>query len=202
MKAADHTPQRFDSISELHSALGFPRPLHPLISLVNYADIKTPYDELPGVLLLNFYKVSYKKSLTGKIRYGQHYYDFDEGHLSFIAPNQVISGAEEEKDYSGYTLLLHPDFLRNYPLGQKIQQYGFFQYATNEALFLSDREKQTIFGVFENIKAELNDRIDDSSQDVLIAHVEVLLNNCSMPILQGMNRCTAAYQPWSTWRNV
>ena len=75
-------------------ALGFPKPLHPLVSLVNYADIKTPYEELPKALLLNFYKISYKKSLTGKIKYGQNYYDFDEGGLSFISPNQVISSAE------------------------------------------------------------------------------------------------------------
>lgn len=150
--------------------------MHPLISLVNYADIKTPFDELPKVLLLDFYKISYKKYLTGKIKYGQQYYDFDEGCLSFVAPNQVISSAEEEKDYSGYTLLVHPDFLLTYPLAAKIKTYGFFSYSSNEALFLSDKERQTIFGVFENIQDELSGRIDDNSQDVLISHLEVLLN--------------------------
>ena len=148
MKKEDNTPEKFNSISELHKALGFPKPLHPLVSLVNYADIKTPYDELPKVMLLNFYKISYKKNLTGKIKYGQNYYDFDEGGLSFIAPNQIISGAEDEKDYSGYTLLIHPDFIRNYPLGTKIKNYNFFSYSANEALFLSDNDKQTLVTVF------------------------------------------------------
>ena len=176
MKKGEQAPATFHSISELHRALGFPKPLHPLISLVNYADIQTPYDELPTSLLLNFYKISFKKNLTGKIRYGQGYYDFDEGGLSFVAPNQLISGGEEEQDYEGYTLLFHPDLIRLYPLATKIKAYGFFSYQTNEALFLSDKEKQTLFPIFENIKAELNNTMDDFSQDVMVSHIEVLLN--------------------------
>ncbi|MDJ1481325.1 helix-turn-helix transcriptional regulator [Cytophagaceae bacterium YF14B1] len=176
MKQAGDIPKKFDSISALHRALGFSRPLHPLVSLVNYADIKTPYAQLPKALLLNFYKISYKRNLTDKVKYGQHYYDFDEGGLSFIAPNQVISSAKEENDYSGYTLLFHVDFLSTYPLATRIKTFGFFSYAANEALFLSDREKQTIVSVFENIQQELSNPIDDFSQDVVISHIEVLLN--------------------------
>ena len=176
MKKDDSTIQKFNSISALHTALGFPKPLHPLVSLVNYADIKTPYEELPKALLLNFYKISFKKNLTGKIKYGQSYYDFDEGGLSFISPNQVISSAEDEKDYSGYTLLFHPDFIRNYQLDTKIKNLGFFSYSVNEALFLSNKEKQIIFSVFDNIKEELNSTIDDFSQDVVVSHIDVLLN--------------------------
>lgn len=176
MKKDDKTTKKTNSISELHKVLGFPNPLHPLVSLVNYADIKTPYEELPKALLLNLYKISYKKSLTGKIKYGQNYYDFDEGGLSFVSPNQVISSTEDEKDYSGYTLLFHPDFIRNYQLDTKIKTYGFFSYSVNEALFLSDKEKQIIFSVFENIKDELNNTIDNFSQDVIVSHIEVLLN--------------------------
>ncbi len=176
MKKDDNMIQKFNSISSLHKALGFPKPLHPLVSLVNYADIKMPYEELPKALLLDFYKISYKNSLTGKIKYGQSYYDFDEGGLSFISPNQVISSAEDEKDYSGYTLLFHPDFTRNYQLDTKIKTFGFFSYSVNEALFLSDKEKQIIFSVFENIREELNSTIDDFSQDVVVSLIDVLLN--------------------------
>ena len=176
MKKDDRQPQKFDSISELHRALGLPKPLHPLVSLVNYADITTPEAELPTRLLLNFYKISYKINLQGKIKYGQHHYDFEEGGISFLSPNQIISAAEDEKDYSGYTLLIHPDFLRNYALAKSINNYGFFSYSANEALYLSEQEKTTISEVFEHILQELNSRIDDFSQDVIISHIEVLLN--------------------------
>lgn len=176
MGTEKNTSLKLNSISELHKVLGFPKPVHPLISLVNYADIQTPLEELPKSILLDFYKISYKKSLTGKIRYGQGHYDFDEGGLSFISPNQVIARAEDEPDYSGYTLLIHPDFLRGYPLDHKIKNYGFFSYSANEALYLSEKERQTIFSVFDNIKEELNSQIDDFSQDLVISYVEVLLN--------------------------
>ncbi|SEW22550.1 Helix-turn-helix domain-containing protein [Chryseobacterium wanjuense] len=176
MKSANASPQKFNSISELHKALGFPKPVHPLVSLINYADIKTPADELPKALLLNFYKVSYKKSLTAKIKYGQSHYDFNEGGLSFVSPNQVIQSAGEDKDYSGYTLLFHPDFIRDYPLGAKIKTFGFFSYSANEALLLSDKEKQTVFSVFDNIKEELTSSMDDFSQDLVVSHIEVLFN--------------------------
>jgi AraC family transcriptional activator of pobA len=169
-------PLKLNSISEMHNVLGFPKPLHPLISLVNYSDIKTPYEEWPKSILPNFYKISYKKSLTGKIKYGQGYYDFDEGGLSFISPNQVIACADDEQDYSGYTLLIHPDFIRGYSLDNKIKTYGFFSYAANEALYLSDKEKKIIFSVFEHIGDELNNTIDDFSQDLVVSHIEVLLN--------------------------
>lgn len=167
---------KFDSLSELNRVLGLPKPLHPMIVLNNYADITTPFEELPKATLLSFFKISYKFNLTGKIGYGQHNYDFAEGRLAFIAPNQVLLTGEADKDLSGCTLLFHPDFILNYPLAAKIKNYGFFSYAANEALFLSEKEKQMIFSVFDNIREELNNSIDDTTQDVLVSHIEVLLN--------------------------
>ena len=172
----DTTPLRFNSLSDLHRTLGLPKPLHPLITLNDYGDINAPQETLRKSMALDFYKVSYKMHFDGKLRYGQHYYDFNEGGLSFVAPNQVLAGAEGQLDYSGYTLLFHKDFIRNYPLGAKIKNYGFFSYALNESLFLSEKEKTMIFSIFDNIKNELAERIDDFSQDVMVAHLELLLS--------------------------
>jgi AraC-like DNA-binding protein len=175
MKASKQ-PVIFNSISELHRALGLPKPLHPLISLVDYSNITVDTAELEKGMLFNFYKISYKKNFSGKIKYGQSHYDFDEGGLSFISPNQVITALEGEADYGGYTLLIHPDFIRTYPLGKSIKNYGFFSYAVTEALYLSDKEKQVITGLFKNIEIELDSAIDQISQDVLVSQVELLLN--------------------------
>jgi AraC-like DNA-binding protein len=176
MKIAAKQPFVFNSISELHRALGLPKPLHPLISLVDYSNIRADTTELEKGMLFNFYKISYKKNFSGKVKYGQSYYDFDEGGLSFISPNQVITAIEGEADYGGYTLLIHPDFIRNYPLGKSIKNYGFFSYSVTEALYLSEKEKQVIIGLFQNIGQELDSAIDQISQDVLVSQVELLLN--------------------------
>lgn len=176
MKAASKQPVLFNSISALHKALGLPKPLHPLISLVDYSEVKTDTAALEKGMVFNFYKISYKKDFTGKIKYGQSHYDFDEGGLSFFSPNQVITALEGEADYGGYTLLIHPDFILGHPLGQNIKNYGFFSYAVTEALYLSDKEKKVILGIFENIGAELESAIDQISQDVLVSQLELLLN--------------------------
>ncbi|MEN0053897.1 MAG: AraC family transcriptional regulator [Mucilaginibacter sp.] len=176
MKVTNRQPYVFNSISELHRALGLPKPLHPLISLVDYSNIQADTTELEKGMLFNFYKISYKKNFSGKVKYGQNYYDFDEGGLSFISPNQVITAIEGEADYGGYTLLIHPDFIRNYPLGKSIKNYGFFSYSVTEALYLSEKEKQVIIGLFQNIGHELDSAIDQISQDVLVSQIELLLN--------------------------
>ncbi|MDB5019213.1 MAG: AraC family transcriptional regulator [Pedobacter sp.] len=125
MKSESKQPVIFNSISELHRALGLPKPLHPLISLVDYSEVNADTKQLEKGMVFNFYKISYKKSFTGKVKYGQNYYDFDEGGLSFFSPNQVITALDAEADYSGHTLLIHPDFITGFPLGQNIKNYGF-----------------------------------------------------------------------------
>ena len=169
-------PYIFNSISELHQALGLPKPLHPLVSLVDYSNIQADTEELEKGMIFNFYKVSYKKNFKGKVKYGQNYYDFDEGGLSFIAPNQLITAVDNEADYGGYTLLFHPDFIRNHTLGKQIKNYGFFSYSVSEALYLSEKEKNVIIGIFKNIEMELESAIDHFSQDVMISQIELLLN--------------------------
>ncbi|UQB69084.1 helix-turn-helix domain-containing protein [Epilithonimonas zeae] len=171
-----NNPIKVNSISELHEMLNFDKPVHPLISINDNANMVVDENLLNQHFLFNFYKISYKKTLKGKIGYGQGYYDFDEGGMVFTAPNQLISTTSDDTEYEGLTMLIHPDFLRNYSLATRIKSLGFFSYAANEALFLSDKEKQTIFSVFDNIKEELNNTIDDFSQDVIISHMEVLLN--------------------------
>lgn len=176
MKKGENTPYKFETLSELHRVIGLPKPLHPLISLVENKDNDIDTSKLPGSFTHDFYKISYKKNLRGKIKYGQAYYDFDEGGLLFKAPNQVSANGEMGQDHSGFTLLFHPDFLATYPLAKKIKQFGFFSYSVNEALHLSDKEKATIVSIFKNIEEELQNGIDDFSQDVIISQIETLLN--------------------------
>ena len=176
MKKEDNRPYKFESLTDLHRVMGLPKPLHPLISLVENKDNEINSTKLPKSFIYNFYKISYKKNLSGKLKYGQGYYDFQEGGLFFKAPNQVSATGENNEDHRGFTLLFHPDFLASYPLATKIKQYGFFSYSVNEALHLSEKEKETIITVFKNIEEELQNRIDDFSQDVIISQIETLLN--------------------------
>ncbi|WP_316830098.1 helix-turn-helix transcriptional regulator [Pedobacter aquatilis] len=178
MKKEDLNLINMDSLADIHRAFGLPAPVHPLISMIDGSTNRVIIENMPQSHVLKFYKISYKPSLGGKLKYGQDYYDFDEGGLLFAAPNQVIGnhGSNDPEACSQYTLLIHPDFLWNYPLAKKIRQYGFFSYSTNETLHLSDEEKATVMSIFALIDKELKSRIDDFSQDVVIAQIELLLN--------------------------
>jgi AraC-like DNA-binding protein len=169
-------PKIFQSISELHKAMGQPKPMHPLISVLDYGKaIFEPKDFEQGIIL-DFYKISFKTNFSGKLRYGHGFYDFEEGGMSFVAPGQILKMQEEEADYSGMSLNIHPDFIRPYTLNENIKKYGFFSYSAAEALYLSEKEKETILAVFANIQDELDQRIDNFSQDVIISQLELLLN--------------------------
>lgn len=169
-------PHKFSSLSEVHAAFGLPKPLHPLISIVDGIHNNIEVNFTAESHITSFYKITYIAKVSGKVKYGQGYYDFDEGGMLFAAPNQIMGGSEHNGRYSSYSLFIHPDFLLGYPLAKKIRQYGFFSYSANEALHLSEAEKSTIIAALKSIETELNLPIDDLSQDVLISQIELLLN--------------------------
>ncbi|QIP17039.1 helix-turn-helix domain-containing protein [Spirosoma aureum] len=175
MKALAPKLYVINSISELMRRLGLPKPLHPLIALVNYEKSAVSLADAGSSFSIDFYKISFKLNFKGQVKYGQGYYDFEEGGLAFLAPNQVVTMSGEERSYDGYTLYFHRDFIRNYPLGKAISRYGFFSYGVSEALFLADKEKQIISLLFDTIANELAGSIDQFSQDVLVSQIELLL---------------------------
>jgi AraC-like DNA-binding protein len=167
---------RIESISQLMRVLRLSAPMHPLIALVDYTTVPIEMFPKGDKVSLDFYKISFKPTFTGHIKYGQGYYDFEEGGLAFLKPKQVVLPPEDVESYEGIALYFHPDFIRNYPLGKTISQYGFFAYDVSEALFLSAKEKEIVANLFGTIALELQNNIDSFSQDVLVSQLELLLN--------------------------
>jgi len=168
--------QIFHSITEMHRSFGLPRPLHPLISMLDYSKVEITREMLSHPFVMDFYNITYNESAGCKMKYGQTIYDFEEGGMFFTSPGQPLTGLESAVATSGFTLLIHPDFLRNYTLDTKIKTYGFFSYSVTESLHLSAKEKSIISAIGKNIGDELETAIDEISQDVLISQIELLLN--------------------------
>ncbi|MBD2753931.1 helix-turn-helix domain-containing protein [Spirosoma validum] len=171
-----HKPHIYQSITQMQRAFGLPQPLHPLISLLDYSNVQITREMLASPFVMDFYNITYNESAGCRMRYGQTTYDFDEGGMFFTSPGQPLTGIQTADSSSGFTLLVHPDFLRNYPLDTKIKNYGFFSYSVTESLHLSDKEKTIITAIGKNIGDELETAIDDISQDVLVSQLELLLN--------------------------
>lgn len=176
MKKIANPPYNIFSVSELHRLLGLPKPEHPLVSMIKLSDLRDACINMVGSFVYSFYSICIKKDYNGKLKYGQNYYDFDEGFMTFFSPGQVIStDASEEVALNGWWLVVHPDFIRNYTLAKKIKEYGFFSYAVSEALHLSEKEEAMIASIMQNIEQEYRSAIDTFSQDVMISHLELLL---------------------------
>ena len=172
--------KRLKTISDFHRTRQLPPPEHPLISIVDYAAVHMQPEYRDYKWVFDFYFISLKKNIGGKINYGQHAYDFDEGVMFFIAPGQVF-GIERMPDApprekSGWMLLIHPDFFWNTPLARAINKYGYFDYAINEALFVSGKEEDILMGVLRNIGQEYHANIDKFSQGIILSQIETLLN--------------------------
>jgi AraC-like DNA-binding protein len=164
------------TLSQYYAAAGLGKPRHPLISVYPFQD--APRVDVPEKIkfMLGFYVITIKYQCTCKSQYGQTSYDYDEGVMGFTAPNQVL-GIEKnfEPPTHGWCLMFHPDFLYGSELPRKIKDHHFFNYEVNEALILSEDEERDVEDQFQKIQRELNRPIDNFSQDVLIAQLDLLL---------------------------
>lgn len=171
--------RHFKTISEFHEFRGLPKPNHPLFSVIDISAAMQLREEEPIGMTFDFYGIGVKRMSNVKIRYGQQPFDFNEGILSFMAPRQVLSinidNKEKETERSGWAIYIHPDFLWNTPLANAIKQYDFWDYAINEALFLSGKEEDIVTRIIENILQEYYQSIDKFSKKIIIAQIESLL---------------------------
>lgn len=168
---------RFRSISESHEAFGLPKPQHPLISLIHFSENNPFNTEMAPIYdVLDFYKITFITKNSGRLKYGQDYYDYDDGSMLFTAPNQLVGTTEYNSNTYAYLLLIHPDFLLGYPLAKKIKQYGYFSYSMNEALHLSSQEREIILSVYKIMEQEINARVDEFSQEVIVSQIDLLLS--------------------------
>lgn len=165
------------SISAFHKLLSLPEPKHPMVSVINLYESIFIEDEVWNGFVSKHYCVALKRNAKGKIKYGQQHYDYDKGVLSFTAPNQVqyLDLKTMDCENTGYLLVFHEDFLLRHALAKTISSYGFFSYAVNEALHLSEEEENDLLEIMLKIDKECQ-HIDHHTQEIILSQIELLLN--------------------------
>lgn len=157
--------------------------LHPLVGIVDFEHVVEEGKVIKGynALRFNCYAVFLKDATGCKLRYGGKDYDYDEGTLVFVSPNQVVGLTYNEPNYrpKGYALLFHPDLLAGTDLAEKMKQYSFFSYAIHEALHLSAKERRVILSLLEKIQFELEQNMDKHSKKLIVANIELFLDYCT-----------------------
>lgn len=91
--------KQINSLSDFHKLLSLPKPLHPLVSVVLVSELHLTNVEVWKRFFTNFYTISLKNNIQSKVKYGQQYYDFDTGTMTFVAPKQIQSVVDKTLHY-------------------------------------------------------------------------------------------------------
>lgn len=165
-----------DSVDAYNKLLGI-ETLHPLVSVIDMSAARRIKHMRHA---FGLYVIFLKEVKCGDLRYGRHYYDYQEGTLVCVAPGQVV-GVEDNGEVfqpKGWALVFHPDLIRGTSLGQRIKEYTFFSYESNEALHLSERERAMVIECLDKIRHELEHAIDRHSKRLIAINIELLLDYC------------------------
>lgn len=171
---------KIKSISQLHQLLGYDKPKHPLVTVIDYSKLKPSKEHFDIKIVTDFYIISLKDTAPKSLQYGRQYYDFEEGTMMFVSPNQVFSISESDEGdtthYKGWGLYFHPDLIVGTSLFNRMHGFTFFSYSVNEALHVSDDEKTTLKSIIDTIEKECSSNLDGYSHDVIVTAIEQLLN--------------------------
>jgi len=166
----------FDTISE-YNDFNNHETLHPLVSVIDFSKAK---ERTGNTMNFGIYCIFLKEVNCGDLKYGRHYYDYQKGTLVFIAPGQFID-VENKTDFyqpMGNALVFHPDLIRGTSLAGRMNDYTFFNYNTNEALHLSEKERHLVLDLFSKINDELQHSVDKHSKKLIASSIELFLNYC------------------------
>jgi len=175
---------KIESISQLNALFNHTEVKHPLISIIDFSQLDDFTMQSYNKISPSLYCIMLKSQCRGALKYGRQYYDFQEGTLVFMAPDQVMEVEELDdqelpKTTSGWGIFFHPDLIRGTSLYKKMSAYSFFSYDANEALHLSDKEKHTLSIIISQIESELELNIDQHSKTLIVSNIELLLNYCN-----------------------
>jgi AraC-like DNA-binding protein len=169
--------RRFNTISE-YNAFNNNETKHPLVSVV---ELSKANPRSGSRMYFGFYIVFLKDVKCGDMVYGRNTYDYQEGTLVLLAPGQVagINSNGETYQPKGYALAFHPDLIHGTSLGRRIQEFTFFGYQSNEALHLSERERNIVLDCFSKIDYELERGVDKHSKRLIVANIELFMDYCT-----------------------
>lgn len=166
-----------NSVEQYNSLYGL-ETLHPLVSVIDLNNATKAVDFT--CWHYGIYALYLKMEKQCSIQYGRTTYDYQEGTVVCFAPGQsaevVMFNNNIRQNVLG--VLFHPDLLNGTSLGKTISRYTFFSYEVNEALHLSAEERDMIMECFKIIRMELRHAVDKHSKNLIVSHIELLLNYC------------------------
>ena len=152
---------------------------HPHVSVVHYDEV----GEIRHTLnRYNVYGLFLQREFPENLTYGIGRYHETSGSLLALSPGQIGGRRDDgtRRQYSGWVLLFDAQFIQGSEIERKLADYHFFSYNTNEALFLTEEEKDVLAGLMANLYKEI--QADDSQyngqDDIIRDYILLILDYC------------------------
>lgn len=152
---------------------------HPHVSVIHYDEVGEIRHTLNRI---NCYGIFLQKEFPERLTYGVGTYHEGDGSLMAYSPGQ-IGGKRDDgtlRQYHGWVLLFDNEFIQGSPIGQKLGDYYFFSYHSNEALILTPGEKDILALLMANLRNELVMHGQASGHDDIIRdYILLILDYCN-----------------------
>lgn len=152
---------------------------HPHVSVVHYDEV----GEIRHTLnRYNVYGLFLQREFPENLTYGIGRYHETSGSLLALSPGQIGGRRDDgtRRQYSGWVLLFDAQFIQGSEIERRLADYHFFSYNTNEALFLTEEEKDVLAGLMANLYKEI--QADDSQyngqDDIIRDYILLILDYC------------------------
>lgn len=168
-----------NSVKAYNDFSGVPT-LHPQVAVIDMAQ-SSKEPPIRFSLSYGVYALFLKQTYCGDMIYGKQTYDYQEGTIVSFAPGQVVKIDRSNNLHAAKTskaLLFDAELIKGTTLGKNIKKYTFFSYQSNEALHLSEEEKEIINDCLKKIDREIHNPEDHHSRHLIISNIELLLDYC------------------------
>lgn len=147
--------------------------LHPLVSVIHYDELQHCRHSLNNY---DVYAIFIGDEKLEQLTYGLTTYDLHRHALMCVAPGQIGGKADagEEIHTKGWALLFDPELLHGTELQRRMNAYSFFSYNTQEALLMTDQQRQTIVTLLQMLRSSLHPDTNAPRQ-LIVAHIQLIL---------------------------
>ena len=163
---------RVHNVNDYARYIGAPV-LHPLVSVIHYDELEHCRHSLNNY---DVYGIFIGDETLEELTYGLTTYDLHRHALMCVSPGQIGGKADtgEEIHTKGWALLFDSELLHGTDLERRMSSYTYFSYNTNEALLMSEPQRQTIVNLFDSIRSELLED-DDHTRHIVVARLQLIL---------------------------
>ncbi|GAA5089858.1 AraC family transcriptional regulator [Chryseobacterium ginsengisoli] len=165
----------FNDLTSYNKYLNLSEPLHPLMDSRVCKQAIPNFPQSSDEIQVNLFKISLKKNFTGDINYGNNKYYTENGLMLFSEPGQVVSW-ESLTFWDGFAFVFHPDLIKQNPVAAKINQYKYFSYEINDALFMTAEEEEIVTWLFTKIHMELIENKSKANINIILSLLNVVLS--------------------------